>query len=136
MGVHVIPELDAKGLRIFALSGGGIIAVLFGLVFPWLFDLGYFVWPWVVAGVLVAWGFIHPLSLNLVYRGWMKFGLLLNKITTPIILGLVFFGLFTPLALGMRLFGRDTMNRRFDDNADTYRKQALRRDKKSIENPF
>ena len=40
---------------------------------------------------------------------WMRFGLLLGMIVSPIVLGLIFFGLFTPIALGMRLFGRDEL---------------------------
>ena len=36
---------------------------------------------------------------------WMKFGLLLAMIFSPIVLGTLFFGLFTPIALLMRLTG-------------------------------
>ena len=35
---HSIPELDRKGLREFGLVTGGIVAVLFGLFFPWLLE--------------------------------------------------------------------------------------------------
>ena len=38
---------------------------------------------------------------------WMRFGLLLSMIVSPIVLGVIFFGLFTPYALIMRIFGRD-----------------------------
>ena len=31
-------------------------------------------------------------------KAWMRFGLLLEMIVSPIVLGLIFFGLFTPLA--------------------------------------
>ena len=40
---------------------------------------------------------------------WMRFGLLLNFIVSPIILGVIFFGVFTPIGLIMRLFGRDEL---------------------------
>ena len=40
---------------------------------------------------------------------WMHFGLLLGMIFNPIILGIIFFGLFTPIALFMRLIGRDEL---------------------------
>lgn len=40
---------------------------------------------------------------------WMKFGLLLGLIVSPIILGIIFFGLFTPIALCMKVFGRDEL---------------------------
>ncbi len=40
---------------------------------------------------------------------WMRFGFLLGLIVSPIILGLIFFGLFTPISLLTRLFGRDEL---------------------------
>lgn len=40
---------------------------------------------------------------------WMKLGLLLGFIVSPVILGLVFFGLFTPIAVIMRISGRDEL---------------------------
>ena len=40
---------------------------------------------------------------------WMHFGLLLGKIVSPILLGVIFFGLFTPIALVMRIVGRDEL---------------------------
>ena len=44
---------------------------------------------------------------------WMKFGLLLGLIVSPIVLGIIFFGLFTPLSLFMRLSGRDELKLKF-----------------------
>ena len=40
---------------------------------------------------------------------WMRFGLLLGMIVSPIVLGIIFFGLFTPIAILMRLSGRDEL---------------------------
>ena len=40
---------------------------------------------------------------------WMRFGILLGIIVSPIVLGLIFFGIFTPIALLMRLFRRDEL---------------------------
>jgi len=40
---------------------------------------------------------------------WMHFGLLLGKIVSPIVLGIIFFGLFTPIAFVMRTAGRDEL---------------------------
>ena len=44
---------------------------------------------------------------------WMRFGLLLGMIVSPIVLGIIFFGLFTPIALLMRLSGRDELRLKF-----------------------
>ena len=42
-------------------------------------------------------------------RLWMRFGLLLGMIVSPIVLGVIFFGLFAPVSLTMKLFGRDEL---------------------------
>ena len=44
-----IPELDRAGLRKFGLTTGAIVALLFGLFLPWLFDFGLPRWPWMLA---------------------------------------------------------------------------------------
>ena len=44
---------------------------------------------------------------------WMRFGLLLGMIVSPIVLGIIFFGLFTPIALLTRLSGRDELRLKF-----------------------
>lgn len=52
------------------------------------------------------------LSLNLL---WMRLGLLLGFITSPILLGVIFFGMFTPIAILMRLSGRDELRLKFEN---------------------
>ncbi len=115
-----IPELDRKGLRDFGLTTGGIVAVLFGLFFPWVFDRPLPWWPWAVFGVLGAWGLIAPMSLRPVYNGWMRFGLFMSKIMTPLIMGIIFYLMVTPIALIRKLRGKDEMQRSFNDQ-NSYR---------------
>jgi len=40
---------------------------------------------------------------------WMRFGLLLSLIISPIILGIIYFIIFTPIGIFMKLFGRDEL---------------------------
>jgi len=47
-----IEKLDARGYRKFGVTTGAIIIGLFGLVIPWLFNLNYPTWPWILG---VAW---------------------------------------------------------------------------------
>jgi hypothetical protein len=132
---HSIPELDRKGLREFGVVTGGIVAVLFGLFFPWLLERAFPIWPWVVFGVLGAWALVAPLSLRPFYRAWMRLGLLLSKITTPIVMGLVFYVVITPFALVLKLTGKDAMRRKFDDR-DTYRVTRENIRENSLEHPY
>jgi len=132
---HEIPELDRKGLREFGLVTGGIVAGLFGLFFPWLLERSLPLWPWIVFGVLGVWGLIAPLSLRPVYRGWMRFGLMLSKVTTPLIMGIVFFVVITPVALILKIVGNDPMTRKFDDS-ESYRVPTKKAPTENLEKPY
>lgn len=48
---------------------------------------------------------------------WMRFGLILGMIVSPIVLGVIFFGLFTPIAMLMRLSGRDELRLKYAQKA-------------------
>lgn len=130
-----IPELDADGLRRFGLTTGAIIAGLFGVVLPWLFDHGWPVWPWIVFAVLAAWAIVAPGTLNRVYKGWMHIGLLLGRVTTPIILTLVFIIAILPTSIILRLIRRDFMQRKFDDSP-TYRVKSRKPSIANMEKPY
>jgi saxitoxin biosynthesis operon SxtJ-like protein len=53
-------------------------------------------------------------------RAWMKFGELMHKVMSPLILGTIYFGVFTPTALVMRAIGRDALKMRFERAAPSY----------------
>ena len=133
---HKIPELDRKGLREFGLTTGGIIAALFGLFFPWLIERPIPRWPFVILLVLGGMALAAPLALKPVYQGWMRFGLLMSKITTPIIMGLVFYVVITPMGLIMRLSGKDQMARRLHQQVKSYRIKSESTPPKRLEKPF
>ena len=134
--MHEIPELDRKGLRDFGLVTGGIFVALFGLFFPWVLELSFPTWPWLLGGILAIWGLAAPATLRPIYRVWMKFGLLLSKITTPIVLGIVFFLVIFPTGLVMRSFGRDPMKRQIDSEVTSYRVPSNKQPKETMERPF
>jgi hypothetical protein len=134
--IHDIPERDRAGLREFGWVTGSAIAGIFGLLLPWLFGFSYPLWPWIVGGVLTLWALVAPDSLAPVYRGWMRFALLLNRVTTPVIMGVVFFVVFTPVALVKRLVGSDAMARKFDRSAASYRVPSKKAPRENMKRPF
>ncbi len=127
---------DKKALREFGLTTGGVIALSFGLVIPWIFRRHFPVWPRIVSGVLVSWALVAPATLRLVHRGWMKFGLIMNRITTPIVLGVIYLLVITPAGAIMRLLGRDPMMRKFDNSSRSYRLPSRKIVNKNMEKPF
>jgi hypothetical protein len=134
-GNVLIPELDKAGLRNFAFTMGAIIAGLFGLALPYLFGLGWPRWPWIVAAVFFTWGAAAPTTLRPVYRGWMRFGLLLSKITTPIILTLVYVITIIPTSIILRLARKDLLHRKFD-GSKSYRVKSKAPSIENMEKPF
>jgi hypothetical protein len=153
MAMHEIPELDRKGLREFGVVTGLIIIGLFGLFFPFIFSgitlqhsydfwglldpaRTALPWPFILGGVLIVWGLLAPMSLKGVHRGWMKFGLIMSSFMTPLIMGIVFFLVFAPVGLVMRLMGKDSMARKLDANAETYRVISKDNPIKNLEKPF
>ena len=133
---HTIPDLDRKGLRSFGLTTGVIVAGLFGLFFPWLLEFATPLWPWVLCGVLVLWALVAPVTLRPVYKAWMRFGLLMSRVTTPLILGIVFYGLITPVAFVLSLLKKDPMSRKLDSRLDSYRVKSRLLKKQNLEKPF
>ena len=131
-----IKKLDKKGLRDFGLLIGSLIAVLFGLAVPLLRRHSLPWQPWAVGGVLVLLALVAPKSLNPVYHAWMRFGLILNKIETPIVLGIVFYLIIWPMGVIKSLFGEDAMRRKLNPKMDTYRVPSKARTKVSMERPF
>jgi hypothetical protein len=134
--LHAIPELDRKGLRDFGLLTGAIFAALFGVLFPWLFERSWPLWPWVVLALLGGAGLLAPLALKPIYRLWMRLGLLLSRVTTPLILGVVFFLIISPIGLLRRLKRTDSLARNFDDQAPSYRVPTRAKPTQHFERPF
>ena len=124
-------------LRKFGFVMAAAVAVVFGIVLPWIFGRAWPTWPFVVAGIIVAFALVWPRALAPVLRGWMKVGHALGCVNSRIILSVLFFGVVLPLGLLMRLFGKDPVARRRDASATSYRIAAApQADPKSMEKPF
>jgi len=135
-GPHDIPELDVRGLRRFGLTTGAIVAVLFGAFFPWVLERPVPTWPWMVGGVLVVWALAAPSTLRVVYRGWMRLGSMLNRVTTPIVIGVLFAVVIVPTALILRIAKSDPLQRTLDRSVRTYRVSSRKPPRENLERPF
>ena len=136
MKVSDIPDLDRGELRKFGLTTGAIVAILFGGLIPWMWDFRYPTWPWIVFGILAALAIFAPMLLQPVHRTWMRIGLLISKVTTPIIMGFVFFLVIMPVGIIIRIAGRDPLHRKLDSSTDTYRVDPHAFGHDSLENPY
>ena len=101
-------EPKLPGNRTFGLFFSAVFA-LAGLYALYL-GAGPYAWAaFAVAALLLCVALVRAEWLLPLNRLWLRFGLLLGRIVSPIVLGVIFFGLFTPLALLMRVFGRDEL---------------------------
>ena len=134
--MQVIETLDAKGFRQFGLMMAAFIAGIFGLLLPWLWKTTYPIWPWVIAAIFTVWAMVSPMSLNPVYRNWMRVGIFIGGIVNRVILGLVFFLVIWPIGLLLRLKGMDSMRLKLKTKDLSYRIPSISRGKNHIERPF
>jgi hypothetical protein len=104
--------------RSFGFLFAGIFALI-GLL-PLIFGGVPRLWAIVLAGVFLLAALVFPGVLAPLNRLWMRFGLLLHRIVSPVVLGIMFFGVITPIGLVMRLFGKDPLRLRLDKAADSY----------------
>lgn len=72
---------------------------------------------WAVAVLLMLAGIAVPAHLGPIERSWMKFGLILSKITSPIFLGVVYFIVVTPTAYIRRALGKNAVHHRMIGNS-------------------
>lgn len=92
---------------------GYFFTLVFALVGLYFWYVGYGSVAVVFAGlgsVMLLMSRLVPARLAPLNRAWMKLGLILGRVVSPIVLGLLFFGLITPIALILRLTGRDELH--------------------------
>lgn len=88
------PWADATGEPRWAFLAGSAVFLLVALVVPKI---------------------LHPLNVV-----WMKFAALLNRIVSPIVMGVMFFVVVTPFALLVRATGKDLLRLKRDPQAKSY----------------
>lgn len=146
MNSHNEQRLNRSELRKFGLMFALVLAVLFGLLIPFVrhgFAMGVPLmdglgphWPWYAAGTVAIWALILPQSLWLLHTPWMKFARLAQWVNTRIIMLILFYVIILPIGLLLKLFGKDSMHRKFENTAQSYRVKADARDNKHMEKPY
>ena len=94
-----------------------VLAAYFFLIESIVFLYGF----GITSVLFIAVALIHADLLSPLNRLWMAFGLLLGKIVSPVVMGIIFFGLFTPISLLMRLLGRDELRLKLNKRTSHWR---------------
>ncbi len=103
---------------------------MFGLLFAAIFA-GLALWPllhgekirfWALAAgaVFLVPALAWPRALARMNREWMRFGLLLNRIVSPVAIGVVYYLTLVPMGLAMRALGKNPLRLGFDRVVASY----------------
>jgi len=111
-------EIHASSNRAFGLVFAAAFAVI-GLL-PVLFSHGALLWALVVSLVFLVSALVIPSVLAPLNRLWLTIGLLLHRLVSPVVLGIIFFGVVTPTGLLMRALGKDPLRLKLEPRATTY----------------
>ncbi|HSV28486.1 MAG TPA: SxtJ family membrane protein [Candidatus Omnitrophota bacterium] len=103
-------------------SFGFVFAAVFAVVSAWPLLSGAAPrwWALAVAAAFLAAALVAPRALRPLNLLWFRFGMLLHKIVTPLVMGLLFFLTITPIGLLMRMTGKDPMRLKRDAAAASY----------------
>ena len=85
-----------------------ILFLIIGL-YPLKNGLNIRLWSLGLSFVFLMITFIRPNLFTPLNKLWIQFGILLGKVISPIVMGLVFFFVVTPIGILVRLFKKDVM---------------------------
>ena len=99
-------------------SFGIVFFVVFFLIalYPLIHNEEIRIWSLIISLIFLILGLINSRILNPLNKLWFKFGILLGKIVSPIIMGIIFFLVVTPIGFIMRILGKDLLNLKFNAN--------------------
>ena len=102
-------------------SFGIVFFIVFLLIalYPLLKDSDLRIWSLIISFIFLILGLINSKILTPLNKLWFKFGLLLGRFISPLIMGIIFFVVVTPIAIIMRLLKKDLLNLKYNKK-ETY----------------
>ncbi|MBS27370.1 MAG: hypothetical protein CL566_00335 [Alphaproteobacteria bacterium] len=97
-----------------------IVIGLFPLVGNWSSWEEIRLWSIAISVVLLFVAVVRPQLLAPANRLWLQFGLLLNRIVSPVVMAILFWGILTPVSVLRRIKNRDPLGTRFSPEVDSY----------------
>ena len=96
-----------------------IVFLIIGL-YPLINQDGIRIWAIIVSLIFLILGLINSNLLTPLNKLWIKFGILLGNIISPLVLGIIFFMVVLPTGLLMRLLKKNFLGLKFDKNLKSY----------------
>tara|TARA_B100000214_G_C23614308_1_gene466527 strand:- start:159 stop:545 length:387 start_codon:yes stop_codon:yes gene_type:complete len=108
-----------KKIKVSSNKSFGIVFSIFFLlisVYPLLNNDPIYYWSLFVSFIFLVLGLMNSKILSPLNLLWFKFGILLGKIVSPVIMGIIFFFVVTPISIILKIFGKDVLNLKFNNN--------------------
>ncbi len=101
---------------------GFVLAVIFLIVglAPLAGGADVRIWASILAVVFLVLAIAWPTSLGPLNRVWTRFGLLLHRLMSPLVMGVIFYFSVTPIGVFLRVIGKSTLGLRPDPKMETY----------------
>ena len=100
-------------------SFGVVFFVVFLLIalYPVINNGEIRIWSLITSIIFLILGLLNSKLLNPLNKLWFKFGIVLGKIISPLIMGIIFFLVVTPTGLIMRLLRKDILSLKYNQNS-------------------
>tara|TARA_Y100000389_G_C17034081_1_gene304856 strand:- start:84 stop:467 length:384 start_codon:yes stop_codon:yes gene_type:complete len=95
-----------------------VVFILIGL-YPLINQNEIKTWAILISLIFLVLGLLNSKILNPLNKIWFEFGILLGKVISPLIMGVIFFLVVTPTGMLMRLLNKDLLKLKFN-NKSTY----------------
>ena len=108
-----------KKIKVSSNKSFGIVFSIFFLlisVYLLLNNDPIFYWSLFVSFIFLVLGLMNSKILSPLNLLWFKFGILLGKIVSPVVMGIIFFLVVTPISIILKIFGKDVLNLKFNNN--------------------
>ena len=109
--------MDSNDIKIGSNRSFGIVFFIVFLliaIYPLLSGESVRLWSLAIATIFFILGIINSSLLSPLNKIWFKFGLLLGRLISPLVMSLIFFLVVTPIALLMKLLKKDLLNLKFN----------------------
>ena len=109
-------------------SFGLVFFVVFLIVALWPLKYGevFRLWALSLSIIFFILGILNSKLLTPLNKLWLKFGIFLGSIVSPVVMGIVYFMVVTPIGIFMRLLSKDLLKISKVKNSPTY---WIKRDK-------
>ncbi|MDA9733531.1 SxtJ family membrane protein [Candidatus Pelagibacter sp.] len=74
------------------------------------------IWSGIISFIFLVLGLLNSGILTPLNKIWFKFGIILGKIISPVIMAIIFFLVVTPTGLIMRILRKDILNLKYNQN--------------------